>query len=312
MTTASSAVDCVLSMDCVLSVPWLEEIVIIASVAMAFILTHKIGVSSVRQHGKGCKVPGGKCFLEQEDDDDKQYPRYTVRPKARAACKSYELANPKETGVSSAPQTTVAMPGVTDARFTGRIVTYRPDDGYGFISCPELFLHFRRDVFLHRYQIGSFKVGETVAFGVFLNKAGQPQAKDLFAVVASSSPAPPATAEEEWSPSTIAYGPLVQRAPLNPNAKPFKSQGSPNTEVAGSCHLLQDQVLSYLKEETDEPKVGADAPWTDSGDWSWGWPDESLPDAKASGEKKWVPKASSAGAGKQGKLQWVPKKVGAA
>lgn len=53
------------------------------------------------------------------------------------------------------------------------------ENGYGFIDCPKLKSAGYNDVFLHREQLGGFDVGSEVAFVAFLNKKGQPQAKDL-------------------------------------------------------------------------------------------------------------------------------------
>lgn len=78
-----------------------------------------------------------------------------------------------------APASAGEVPGVTDRRFMGTIVAYNQDKGFGFISNAELKAIFGKDVFLHKEQVGSFSVGSQVAFGVFLNKQGQAQAKDL-------------------------------------------------------------------------------------------------------------------------------------
>jgi len=79
------------------------------------------------------------------------------------------------------------MPGVTDQRFAGKIVSMKPSQGYGFIQCAELFEIFKKDVFLHKEQFGHFSEGSPVMFGVFLNKQGQPQAKDLVDAFPASS-----------------------------------------------------------------------------------------------------------------------------
>lgn len=78
-----------------------------------------------------------------------------------------------------APASAGDVPGVTDRRFMGTIVAYNQEKGFGFISNPELKVIFGKDVFLHKEQVGIFGVGSQVAFGVFLNKQGQAQAKDL-------------------------------------------------------------------------------------------------------------------------------------
>merc|ERR1712232_871644 len=66
----------------------------------------------------------------------------------------------------------------------GKIKSYNADKGFGFIECPYTFAQYNRDVFLHKAQIGSLKVGQTVTFKCEVNKQGMPQAKDVVAAVA--------------------------------------------------------------------------------------------------------------------------------
>jgi len=80
---------------------------------------------------------------------------------------------------STAPRTSIEVAGVTDRRFQGAILRYSHDTGYGFIACPEIKALYDKDVFVHKEQIGAFAVGNNVTFGVFLNKQGNPQSKDL-------------------------------------------------------------------------------------------------------------------------------------
>lgn len=64
--------------------------------------------------------------------------------------------------------------------FQGVIKSFsRGEKGYGFIDCPALKQQGYNDVFLHREQIGMFDVHSEVTFTAFLNRKGQPQAKDL-------------------------------------------------------------------------------------------------------------------------------------
>merc|ERR1719203_81357 len=76
--------------------------------------------------------------------------------------------------------------------FIGVIKSFNPNNGYGFIDCPELKALYFHDVFLHHQQLGEFGVGETggvpglrfgvgetVQFTAYLNNAGKPQGKDL-------------------------------------------------------------------------------------------------------------------------------------
>lgn len=72
------------------------------------------------------------------------------------------------------------MPGITDRRFEGRITSWFEDKGYGFIGNEELKQRFNgMDVFLQTNQKRHFEQGDFVAFSVFKNKRGQPQATEL-------------------------------------------------------------------------------------------------------------------------------------
>ena len=66
-------------------------------------------------------------------------------------------------------------------RYQGCIKWCNADKGFGFIECPEIFVLYHRDVFLHRTQIGSLKVGNWVTFVCEPNKENMPQAKDVLA-----------------------------------------------------------------------------------------------------------------------------------
>ncbi|CAK9068406.1 unnamed protein product [Durusdinium trenchii] len=74
-----------------------------------------------------------------------------------------------------------ANAGWKDQRFEGQIVKYLVDKGYGFIRCQELrqSRYPDRDIFLHQKQLGNFKEGDAVSFGIFLNRDGKPQATEL-------------------------------------------------------------------------------------------------------------------------------------
>lgn len=139
----------------ILSMPWLEEVIMIMITACVFIATHFSIYSSKKAVPKKKSVP--------DDEPRRDLPVKQVRD----ACQ--------------APATYVEIPGVTDSRFNGVIVSFKAQDGYGFIQCPELFDKFKRDIFLHKAQVQNFGIGSKVSFGVFISKAGQPQAKRLVA-----------------------------------------------------------------------------------------------------------------------------------
>lgn len=63
--------------------------------------------------------------------------------------------------------------------FPGVIKSFNPNNGYGFIDCPELKTLYFHDVFLHHQQLGEFGVGDHVEFTAYLNNSGKPQGKDL-------------------------------------------------------------------------------------------------------------------------------------
>eukprot|EP00930_Biecheleria_cincta_P020104 TRINITY_DN15188_c0_g1_i1.p1 TRINITY_DN15188_c0_g1~~TRINITY_DN15188_c0_g1_i1.p1 ORF type:complete len:380 (-),score=64.74 TRINITY_DN15188_c0_g1_i1:208-1347(-) len=93
-----------------------------------------------------------------------------LNPKGQPQAKALQLAAPRR--------------GIDDqdviGTFPGVIKSFsKMEKGYGFIECPALKEQGYNDVFLHREQLGNFDVGSEVAFTVFLNKKGQPQARDL-------------------------------------------------------------------------------------------------------------------------------------
>merc|ERR1719510_1535025 len=112
-------------------------------------------------------------------------------------------------------------------RFTGIIVSYKPEEGYGFIQCPQLHDIFGRDVFLHRLQIGRYDVGAFVSFGVFLNKNSQPQAKEL---AVPQRPADEGLAAVAAGPLTAAPETMggalqkMRRLPLKPLPQQFQQE----------------------------------------------------------------------------------------
>merc|ERR1719350_1242247 len=63
--------------------------------------------------------------------------------------------------------------------FMGVIKSFNPNNGYGFIDCPDLKAIYFHDVFLHHQQLGEFSVGDTVQFTAYLDNSGKPQGKDL-------------------------------------------------------------------------------------------------------------------------------------
>eukprot|EP00930_Biecheleria_cincta_P071534 TRINITY_DN59025_c0_g1_i1.p1 TRINITY_DN59025_c0_g1~~TRINITY_DN59025_c0_g1_i1.p1 ORF type:complete len:430 (-),score=73.79 TRINITY_DN59025_c0_g1_i1:50-1339(-) len=64
-------------------------------------------------------------------------------------------------------------------RQTGRLKSFNPKHGFGFIDCPEARHRYGRDVFVHKAQIGDLDIGEDINFNVDTNKDGMPQARDI-------------------------------------------------------------------------------------------------------------------------------------
>lgn len=87
--------------------------------------------------------------------------------------------------------------GAMTGRYQGRIKSFNAKQGFGFIECPEVHQMYGRDVFLHKAQIGDFKVGTEVIFNIEPNKQGMPQARDIQTIdgqMPGPSPAGPAKA----------------------------------------------------------------------------------------------------------------------
>lgn len=87
-------------------------------------------------------------------------------------------------------------PGIAPGQYSGRVKSYNPKQGYGFLDCNEARAHYGRDVFIHKAQMGELLgrfVGPgtrleptalrmRVNFSVEVNKAGMPQARDVVRV----------------------------------------------------------------------------------------------------------------------------------
>lgn len=84
--------------------------------------------------------------------------------------------HPQARDVEELPEEQVAD---SELRHVGRIKSFEPQKGYGFIDCPEAKERFGRDVFIHRREMGGLEVGSDVEFSIELNEKGQPQARDL-------------------------------------------------------------------------------------------------------------------------------------
>jgi len=72
-------------------------------------------------------------------------------------------------------QSRVVGPG----RYVGRIKTFNPKHGFGFVDCPAARAQWQRDVFVHKVQIGDLEVGAEISFDIKPNKDGHPQARNI-------------------------------------------------------------------------------------------------------------------------------------
>lgn len=164
---------------------WAEEVALIMAIAVLYIVVH-CSMAFIQKECRGAAANHHKVLSEEPVP----LLRSLMRPGAWLLAQQFygsksespmlrRLPPPPLQAATHTPKTSREFLGVTDRRFTGVIVSYKPGEGYGFIQCPQLHDIFGRDVFLHRLQIGRFDVGAYVSFGVFLNKNSQPQAKEL-------------------------------------------------------------------------------------------------------------------------------------
>merc|ERR1719330_1864731 len=71
------------------------------------------------------------------------------------------------------------MPPLPPGRYQGRIKTFNSKHGFGFIDCPPAYDQWKRDVFIHKQQMGDLSVGNDITFEIRSNKDGHPQARDV-------------------------------------------------------------------------------------------------------------------------------------
>jgi len=70
-------------------------------------------------------------------------------------------------------------PALPPGRYQGRIKTFNSKHGFGFIDCPPAYDQWKRDVFIHKRQVGDLHVGDDITFEIKTNKDGRPQAREV-------------------------------------------------------------------------------------------------------------------------------------
>jgi len=103
------------------------------------------------------------------------------------------LAAERASGEGGASRSGKGAASEPEKFYVGRIKSYAPQQGYGFIECEETWVLYNADVFLHKNQVegGNLKkanLGDTVQFCVERNKAGRPQARNVERYVEGAPP----------------------------------------------------------------------------------------------------------------------------
>eukprot|EP00927_Polykrikos_kofoidii_P048904 TRINITY_DN43073_c0_g1_i1.p1 TRINITY_DN43073_c0_g1~~TRINITY_DN43073_c0_g1_i1.p1 ORF type:complete len:523 (-),score=103.32 TRINITY_DN43073_c0_g1_i1:169-1683(-) len=90
-------------------------------------------------------------------------------------------SGPEATNVFVLTDTEDGKVVLSDAVFSGHVISFNHEKGWGFISCPEAKQIYSKDVFLHNEELGSsWPVGgEEVQFSVKLKDNGAPQATNV-------------------------------------------------------------------------------------------------------------------------------------
>lgn len=155
----------------------------------------------------------------------------------------------------------------------GMIKSFDDVKGYGFIKSTAVYEQYGGvDAFLHRKQLGSFKVADNVRFHVRINTKGQPQAFDLSVALPQQVPQhrqPPGSWTEASQPSassttaahlgrqqsSSASNWLMGSGPEEARARPFdgtirffdESQGLGFIAVSGmqDVHVSREEIVNF-------------------------------------------------------------------
>eukprot|EP00421_Protoceratium_reticulatum_P046001 CAMPEP_0168438008 /NCGR_PEP_ID=MMETSP0228-20121227/41738_1 /TAXON_ID=133427 /ORGANISM="Protoceratium reticulatum, Strain CCCM 535 (=CCMP 1889)" /LENGTH=181 /DNA_ID=CAMNT_0008452259 /DNA_START=109 /DNA_END=650 /DNA_ORIENTATION=- len=147
---------------------WVEEIVVILLTLVTLIMVH----SSIRSVMNSAQAKNKNLKLEADSlSEGEQAPTRAFSLTSRFSKEDVVPA------VSAASRMAIKL----DRRFNGVVSWMKQDEGYGFISCPDLSLYLKRDIFVNKSQLEGFKVGSQVSFRASMCKNGRLQAKDLTA-----------------------------------------------------------------------------------------------------------------------------------
>jgi len=138
------------------------------------------------------------------------------------------------------------------AVFHGYLKSFHPGNGYGFISCGEIFAVHQRDVFVHRDQVGQLQIGQEVAFNVALNDRKQPQAWNVAAEKNGTSPAAKMGAQA---------APVPPPAPAAASAShaPATAEGAAESWFRQSVSGPSNQYAAAAASGTFDPIAAAEA-----------------------------------------------------
>merc|ERR1719384_2939367 len=71
------------------------------------------------------------------------------------------------------------MAQAANNRFMGWVKSVNTEKGFGFISCPQTYAQYQRDVFVRSQDLQGLEQGQMVTFTCEKNKQGMPQARDV-------------------------------------------------------------------------------------------------------------------------------------
>jgi len=149
--------------------------------------------------------------------------------------------------------------------FIGRVKTYNPSKGFGFIECAQTFAKHSRDVFLHKEQAVDLRIGDHVSFEVELNQRKQPQARNVqvlmdegeFEALGMNS-----LVEEEVHQRLFEIMTEMADAEVAYNPATTNSEQAPKPTQPSSDSVVDDMELDEIKaaqEELEEMEALAEA-----------------------------------------------------